>query len=198
MSTAGVALPRPGAWPVPVTDEIAGQLNTSDHTAQDLVAFCRAQHPRLVGMLGLYTGDFDLAEELAQEALLRACRDWARVRDYDAPGAWLHRVAMNLANSSLRRLAVRRRAIGTLRRRPYDDHRDPDSAAAVALRSALATLPSKMRAVLVLRFYEDLSVREVADTLGWPEGTVKTLSTRGIARLRAAGLGDDAEAVDAH
>ena len=173
-----------------VTDDIAGKLDVPDGPGRDLSGFCRAQHPRLVGMLGLYTGDADLAEELAQEALLRACRDWARVKDYDSPGAWLHRVAINLANSSFRRFAARRRAMGTLWHRPAEDHTDPDSAAAVALRGALSALPPKMRAVLVLRFYEDLSVKEVAATLGWPEGTVKTLSNRGMARLRAAGLDD--------
>src|SRR5688500_17429750 len=50
--------------------------------------FCRREHQRLVGALGLYCGDFDLAEELAQEALARVWRDWATVQRKDSPAAW--------------------------------------------------------------------------------------------------------------
>jgi DNA-directed RNA polymerase specialized sigma24 family protein len=69
----------------------------------DLTEFCEAEWPRLVGSLSLYTGDADLAEELAQEAVARVCRHWRRVRTMDAPAAWLHRVARNLAHSHFRR-----------------------------------------------------------------------------------------------
>lgn len=79
---------------------------TTRRAPADLAAFCRLEHPRLVGTLGLYTGDADLAEELAQDALLRACRDWDRVRTFAAPGAWVHRVAINLANSAFRSRAA--------------------------------------------------------------------------------------------
>jgi RNA polymerase sigma-70 factor, ECF subfamily len=65
--------------------------------------FCQTEYGRLVGTLTLYTSDPDLAAELAQEALARACRHWRRVRDMDEPGAWLYRVALNLANSTFAR-----------------------------------------------------------------------------------------------
>jgi DNA-directed RNA polymerase specialized sigma24 family protein len=61
-------------------------------------------------MLTLYTSDRDLAAELAQEALARACRHWRRVQHMDAPGAWLYRVALNLANSAGARRRADRRA----------------------------------------------------------------------------------------
>jgi RNA polymerase sigma-70 factor (sigma-E family) len=157
--------------------------------AHDLAAFCRQQHPRLVGTLGYYTGDPDLAEELAQDALLRACREWSRVATFEAPGAWVHRVAINLANSSFRRRAAKRRADRRADVRP-DRHDDPDQAAAVALRSAISGLSDDMKAVIVLRYFADLSVRDVAVQLGMPEGTVKTHTSRAIDRLRRAGLGD--------
>lgn len=55
--------------------------------------FCRREHPRLVGAVTLYLGDRDVAEDIAQEALARACAAWGRVRRMRAPGAWVHRVA---------------------------------------------------------------------------------------------------------
>ena len=158
-------------------------------SAHDLATFCRDQHPRLVGTLGYYTGDPDLAEALAQDALLRACRDWDRVARFDSPAAWVHRVAINLANSSFRRRAAKRRADRRLDAR-HDRHDDPDSAVAVSLRSAISRLPEDMKAVIVLRYFADLSVREVSHQLGAPEGTVKTLTRRAIDRLRRAGLSD--------
>src|SRR5438445_3125860 len=117
--------------------------------ARDLVTFCRDEHPRLVGTLGYYTGDPDLAEELAQDALLRACRDWSRVASFDSPGAWVHRVAINLANSAFRRRGAKRRADRRLQTRP-DRHHDPDTATAVALRTAIAGLPENMKTAIVL------------------------------------------------
>jgi len=169
----------------------AGAWGTSVHTspAADLVAFCQAQHPRLVGALGYYTGDRDIAEELAQDALLRAVRDWDRVSTFDSPQAWVHRVAINLANSSFRRAAAKRRADRRLGP-THTRHDDPYTPIAVSVRSAVSSLPDKMRVVIVLRYFADMSVRETASTLGVPEGTVKTLTHRGLERLRQAGLHD--------
>lgn len=83
----------------------------------EFVAFCVEEHPRLVGALSLYCGDRALAEELAQDALTRACRDWRKVRNFAAPGAWTHRVAMNLANSYFRRRAAETRRTAGFRRK---------------------------------------------------------------------------------
>src|SRR5688500_2782768 len=76
----------------------------------DLTHFCQTQYPRLVGTLALFCGDRLVAEELAQEALARACAQWDRVSTMTAPAGWTHRVAINLANSRFRRLAAERRA----------------------------------------------------------------------------------------
>src|SRR5260370_4149659 len=78
----------------------------------EFTAFCRAEWPRLVGSLALYTGDRDLGEELAQETLSRVFEHWAEVRDADSPRAWAHRVGLNLAKSHYR-LRV---ALGRIRR----------------------------------------------------------------------------------
>jgi RNA polymerase sigma factor (sigma-70 family) len=123
---------------------------------EGLEAFCRRQHPGLVRSLSLYTGDPLLAEECAQEALLAACRRWSQVSRLAAPAGWVHRVGFNHANAYFRRRRAERRA---LQRRGADAeavYELPDSAAAIALRAALARLPRRQRAVLVLRYFAGL------------------------------------------
>jgi len=151
----------------------------------EFAAFCVEEHPRLVGALSLYCGDRLLAEELAQDALSRACRDWRKVRRLSAPGAWTHRVAMNLANSYFRRAAAGARAKRRLQNE-QGPSREPDfdRAAALDIRSAVASLPRRQRTALVLRYYLDLPVRDVAAVMECPEGTVKTLTSKAIESLR--------------
>ena len=149
-----------------------------------LAQFCRREHPRLVGALTLYCNDRATAEDLAQEALARACLHWSRVQGMDAPGAWVHRVAMNLASSALRRKAAelrahRRAGAGA---EPVTDH---DVASAVAVGNALAGLRAKQRRVLVLRYYLGFSVEETAGILGLPANTVKTHTRRALEHMRA-------------
>lgn len=147
-------------------------------------AFCIAEHPRLVGALSLYCGDRALAEELAQDALSRACRDWKKVRRMGAPGAWTHRVAINLANSYFRRAAVEIRAKRRLQAAPLPSGGPGfDRAAVMDIRSAVASLPRRQRTALILRYYVDLPVREVALVMECPEGTVKTLTSKAIESL---------------
>jgi RNA polymerase sigma-70 factor (ECF subfamily) len=157
----------------------------------DLTAFCEEHWPRLVGALSLYTGDALLAEELAQDAVAQLCRHWRRVCRMDAPDAWLHRVARNLAHSHFRRAARGARASSGLQ--PEIVHPDDE---VIALRVAVASLPERERDAIVLRFYLGYSVRETADALGCPEGTVKTLTHRAVGRLRESGYVDE-EVVDA-
>lgn len=148
-------------------------------------AFCEEEHPRLVGALSLYCGDRAVAEELAQDALARACRDWKRVRRLGAPGAWVHRVAINLANSYFRRRAAEARARRQLQGHQRVDRRPGlDPAAALAIRNAVSSLPRRQRTALILRFYVGLSVRDVALLMECPEGTVKTLTSKAIRSLR--------------
>lgn len=148
---------------------------------EELAAMCDREHPRLVGMLGLYCGDRDVAEDLAQEALIRLCRDWRKVRKLDAPERWLHRVAINLAHSHYRRKATERRALSLLRGRPT--RLDPTHADIETL-ELLANLPHRQKAAVVLHYYLDLPVREVAQVMEVPEGTAKTLIHRGTRSLQ--------------
>jgi RNA polymerase sigma factor (sigma-70 family) len=157
----------------------------------ELAAFCRLEWPRLVGSVTLYTGERDLAEELAQETLIRACQHWGELRQARSRSAWTHRVAFNLAKSRFRRRAVQRR------HRHHESMalvtRDPDSALSIAVRDAVAALPETQRRALVLRYFADLSVRDVAALMDCPENTVKTHTSRALAALRDAGLGVDPE-----
>jgi len=157
----------------------------------DVTAFCRREWPRLVGSLSLFTGDGDLAQELAQETLARVCRDWRKVSNLDAPGAWAHRVALNLARSHFRHRAVVRRVDSRLEAGAQAD--DPDRATVIAVRNAVAQLPIRQRTALVLRYFADLSVAETAETMQCPQGTVKTLTREAIRALRTMGLVTDPE-----
>ncbi len=150
--------------------------------ADPKVEFCEREHPRLVGFLTVYTGDRDLAAELAQEALARACARWASVGEMDAPGAWVHTVAVNLARSSWRRRKYERRAqerVAARRAAP-----EPDAARTIALRAAVMALSERQRLAIVLRYFADLSVAETATIMQCREGTVRALTSQGVAALR--------------
>jgi RNA polymerase sigma-70 factor, ECF subfamily len=155
---------------------------------EDLDSMCQREYPRLVGMIGLYCGDVNVAEDLAQEALIRLCRDWRKVSTMDAPESWLHRVAMNLAHSHYRRRAIERRAVRVLgARRSNTDTAD----ARVETIDLLKSLPHRQKAALLLHYYLDLPVREVARMMQVPEGTAKTLIRRGTRALQAdEGIGE--------
>ena len=151
--------------------------------------FYAATVDRLLGHLFLVTGDLHLAEEIIQEAFTRASMRWSHLRDYDRPEAWVRRVAMNLAADRARSLRRHTRAMRKL-------HPPPEvlgaSVEALALAEALRTLPIRQRQVLVLHYLVDLPVDQVAHTLSMPEGTVKSLLSRGR-QLLAAKLGEAEE-----
>jgi len=148
----------------------------------DLEAFYRAELPRLVGALFLYCGDREQAAELAQEAMARAWRHWPKVSQMDSPAGWVHRVAINLANSAWRRAAVRRRPL------PGGDGGvvpAPDTGTAMAVRAAVAALPRRQRTALVLRYFADLPVADVAVLMRCSPNTVRSLTKLAIGNLRA-------------
>ena len=159
-----------------------------------LEQFCRSMFPRLVGVLGLYCGDRDAGEDLAQEALARACRDWRRVRAMDAPEAWVTRVGLNLAKSWGRRRTAARKA--TARHGPTTGVGTLDPADRLAVQRAVAALPDRQRAAVVLRYFADMSVEQTAAVMKCAPGTVKALTSQGIAGLKHAGLIDSDEEND--
>ncbi|MGI8406970.1 MAG: RNA polymerase sigma factor [Actinomycetota bacterium] len=140
----------------------------------DLIDFCEQQHPRLSKLLALYCGDMGLADDLAQEALARACRDWPKVRHLASPEAWIYRVAVNLAHSHFRRRAIEARVKRLLQPSPPAVIDEPSLEGAFLLQ-VIKRLPHRQRSALLLHYYFDLPVKEVAEILDCPEGTVKTL-----------------------
>lgn len=141
----------------------------------------------------VYCGDRGVAEELAQETLLRAWDRWERVGTLESPMGWAHRVALNLARSWFRRRAAERRALARHGAPPEQGPALPDDAEVLALRQAVRALPPRQRAAVALRYYAGLSVAETAEVLGCAEGTVKSLTAKGVAALRT-GIGRDEDA----
>lgn len=143
--------------------------------------FFRLHFSRLVGALGLYCGDPDLADDAAQEAMVRACTRWSKVSRLDSPESWVFCVGRNILRSHFRRLKMMRRHRERLIGQPADI---PSISEKLALEEFVQALPERQRTILILRYYLDLSVLETADALAWPEGTVKTLTRSGIGNLR--------------
>jgi RNA polymerase sigma-70 factor (sigma-E family) len=137
----------------------------------------------MVRLAYLLTGDRTLAEDLAQEAFVRMAGRFVHLRDPDAAAAYLRRIVVNLANSHLRHVAVERAF--TDRQRPASVSEGVDVAARESVRRLLMRLPPRQRAAVVLRFYEDLSERDTADLLRCRPGTVKSLVSQAMERLRA-------------
>jgi RNA polymerase sigma-70 factor (sigma-E family) len=134
----------------------------------------RERYAPMVRLAYLLTSDMMVAEELVQDAFVRVHRRWAQVED--AP-AYLRRAVVNACTSHHRR--------GFLERRHPPAPPEPVTPPEVdELWDVLATLPPRRRAALVLRFYEDLPLADIAAALGCSTGNVKSLLHRGLAQLR--------------
>lgn len=148
----------------------------------EFVEVCGREYARLVGLLALYTGDQGVGEDLAQETFVRLHEHWHRVRTMRSPGGWLATVGLNLARSWWRRRFAEQRA--HRRHGPPVEGASSDLADVLAVRAAVAALPPRQRAALVLRHYAGLSIAETATALGCAEGTVKSLTNRAVTNLR--------------
>jgi RNA polymerase sigma-70 factor (sigma-E family) len=131
----------------------------------------------------LLTGDRALAEDLVQDAFVRMFGRFRDLRNPDAFGAYLRRTIVNLANSHFRRLRVERAYVAREGAAPAPAA-PPEIGARDEMWRALLGLPERQRTAIVLRFYEDLSEAETAEVMRCPKGTVKSLVSRGIERLR--------------
>jgi RNA polymerase sigma-70 factor (sigma-E family) len=131
------------------------------------------------------TGNRERAEDLVQTALERTLRGWHRIRDPERAEAYVRRAMVNLhINAGRRRGRELQFGDDFDVLEVADPHPAPDLADRDALTRALASLPPGQRAVLVLRYYEDQSVAEIAEMLGCSPGTVKSQASRAIAKLR--------------
>jgi RNA polymerase sigma-70 factor (sigma-E family) len=135
-------------------------------------------YAELVRLAFALTSDWGLAEDLAQEAFVRVWRSWGNIRDPQSAPAYLRTTVANLARRSLRRRLQERRAWYGAR-----DLRSADPGEGVDLLRALARLPARKRACVVLRFYLDLSEADTAAALGLSVGTVKSQTAKALRKL---------------
>jgi len=139
-----------------------------------------------VGLAYLLTGDHALAEDLVQDAFVRLAGRLVHLRDPGAFDAYLRRTVVNLSHSHFRRRKVERAYL----ERARAETGSPGLGAGQSVEErgdlwqAMERLSKRQRAALVLRFYEDLSERQVAEILRCRPGTVKSLVSRGLETLR--------------
>ncbi|OHV37848.1 MULTISPECIES: SigE family RNA polymerase sigma factor [Pseudofrankia] len=161
-----------------------------DASFEQFVADCAER--LLLSAVLLVGGDWAAGEDLLQGAFERTYRHWGRMND-PKPEAYVRRALVNAATSRWRRLRARVSEVPLLAdddwaANPADQGADPADqlAAHEALIRALRTLPPRQRAVLVLRYFDDLPEADVAATLGCSVGTVRSQTSRGLAKLRGS------------
>lgn len=167
-------------------------------TEDEFVEFVHAAWPSLYRTGFLLMGEHALAEDLVQSALAKTYAHWHRIREPAAARAYARKIMVNTATSWFRRRSFSERPTDQLPDTTTDQaswsgrgaqHDQLDRIERIDMVAALAALPPRQRAVIVLRFYDDLSVRETAAALGISEGTVKSQSSHALDRLRSI-LGD--------
>lgn len=156
-------------------------LGRADPSPFDL--FFRARYAHTVRLAHLLTGSNEVAEELAQDAFARVYR---RFESLDAPEAYLRVTVVNVCRNWLRH---RRREQDRFRRHGVSDRDSNDATEAMVdatdeVLGVLARLPYRQRAVLVMRYWLDLSEADIAATLDCRPGTVKSLHARALATVR--------------
>lgn len=149
----------------------------------DFTAYLQARQGTLLRTAYLLSGDRHQAEDLVQTTFAKLYLAWDRVRDRESIDAYARRILVNEHNSLWRRAWKRNeRPTEVLPEAPIVDEYDDGTGS--ELWSAVQTLPRKARAVLVLRYYEQLSEAEAAEVLGISVGTVKSQTSRALATLR--------------
>ena len=147
--------------------------------------FMASRWPGLVRLGYGLTGDRGLAEDLAQSALAKAYASWARVRRADDPDAYVRRILINANSNRFRKRRVAEHSAEHVPETGVADAADSFSQRSMLI-AALMELPPRQRAVVVLRYWEDLSEAQVASIMGCSVGTVKSQASRALARLRTS------------
>jgi RNA polymerase sigma-70 factor (sigma-E family) len=155
----------------------------ADRSTDELERFLADRGDRLLRTAALIAGSREAGEDLLQTAIERLLPRWRRF-DGD-PEAYLRRTLYNLAMDGYRRASLWRQAEPLLRSQHQHSY---DATGELDLQDAmvrlLLQLPVRQRAVLVLRYWEQLTDGEIAAVLGWPKGTVKSTAYRGLTRMR--------------
>jgi RNA polymerase sigma-70 factor (sigma-E family) len=154
-------------------------------TDRDFGEYVEARTAALLRFAYLLCGNGHTAEDIVQDALLRAHRRWDHVTQADNPDAYIRRIILNQHRSWRRRRASTELAVEPANIRPaaVDDSQDALAAKDLTWR-LLQELSEQQRSVLVLRYYEDLSDADIAELLGCAVSTVRSLAARAFAQLR--------------
>ncbi len=128
-----------------------------------------AHYGRLAGWTGKLVGDPDLAHDLATEAFVKLVRSWSTI---DEPRAWLYATTANLVRDHWRRRGREQTAYGKVGL-AQESAAPPDLATRLTVRDAVLALPDRLRVVVLLHYFADLTVAQIATHLGKAEGTVK-------------------------
>ncbi|MBM7509179.1 RNA polymerase sigma-70 factor (sigma-E family) [Nocardioides salarius] len=156
----------------------------SERRDAEFTEYLAARQAALLRTAYLVCGDRHQAEDVLQTALAKLYLSWDKVRDRGAVDAYVRRILVNETTSAWRR-PWHRREQATERLPETAAHHDTyDDGGSAALWDVVRSLPPKARAVVVLRYYEQLSEAETAETLGVSKGTVKSQSSRAMALLR--------------
>lgn len=165
---------------------------TPDQEAQMFDAYADRAWPALYRYAYLLTGNHADSEDVVQQTLIKAYRAWPRIKEADSPDAYIRRMLTNTYLSARRPKA---RRLELLTDSPPESGHAPPSGPEerMALWPHVRSLPPRQRAVIVLRYYEDLSEQEIANALGCSRGNVKATAHRALKALGAA-LGTDGTA----
>jgi RNA polymerase sigma-70 factor (sigma-E family) len=156
-----------------------------DGVEESFTAFVRASGERHLRVAVLLTGDWHAAEDLVQSSLAKLYRAWPAVDQVSGyPDAYLRRIMVNTQRSWWRARWRRETPVAQLPDHPGRGEDADQRALAVSIRQALLRLSARQRAVLVLRYYEDLTEAEIASLLGCSAGSVKAHAHRGLRALR--------------
>jgi RNA polymerase sigma-70 factor (sigma-E family) len=147
----------------------------------DFGAYVRERRPALIRFALALTSNASDAEDLVQTALTRTALRWKSVRNRDNPDAYVKQAIVRQHINHWRRWTSRELPTGTMPERPSAP---VDVETREVVWSALAGLPPRQRAVIVLRYYEDLSEAQIAQTLGCSQGTVKSQASKAMRHLR--------------
>jgi RNA polymerase sigma-70 factor (sigma-E family) len=152
--------------------------------AEGFAQFIEARERALQRTAWFLTNDWALAQDLVQTALARSWPYWGRIRRGDDPEIYVRRVMLNTWATWRRRRWRAEQPTEMLANQPAPGDMAADVATRLTVRSVLAILTERQRAVVVLRLFDDLSEAQVAQILGCAVGTVKATMSQALARLR--------------
>ena len=167
-----------------VRADVGGTDTRRERVDAEFTAYLEARQGALLRTAYLLTGDQHQAEDVLQTALAKLYLSWDKVRDRGAIDAYVRRIVVNETTSAWRRPWHRRERATDRIPETAVHHDQYDDGGSAALWDVVRSLPPRARAVVVLRYYEQLSEAETAQTLGISVGTVKSQSNRALRMLR--------------